>query len=197
MSSRKRTEPTEKERIKAALLRNRDAMRRKRHEKEMDILYEGNLCVICHHRHMTGVICRKHKGPICERHCRDCEHFQPMFFHCMYRETEPIDMRKWRMVYGCRDKGELWRGLYFRELVLGDGRGRAALSEEESEAVSGRAMDIIAARPSPKYIVRDEPDENGDHAIVDADTGEIHPFVAKFLEEIPAWVCVEYLPPGM
>lgn len=167
-------EMSERDRIKSALMRQRGEMQKKRHAEEFKTIYDGNLCPICHHRHMVGVVCRKWRGTVCEKHCEECEHHELRFWHCLFRETEPIDTRKWKLVYRCAEKENLWRGILRREAGGAD-----------------------EARTAPEYIITDTSDANGDYGVVNADTGEIHPsFVAKFLEDIPVWVCVEYLPPG-
>ena len=65
--------------VKAALIQHREKMRQKRYRIEFDTIYNDNLCPICHFRHMVGVVCRKHRGPVCEKHCAECEHFEPNF----------------------------------------------------------------------------------------------------------------------
>ena len=195
----RRTEPTMKDRIKVELMHQRERMRQARYAREFVTIYEGNKCAVCGHGFMTGVLCRKHRGNVCEKHCPTCEHYEVRFDHCLYGETEPADMRKWKLIYGCTNKDDLWSGIYSRELIMHDPETAhlpSPLGNEDGEAVSARARAAVAARTSPKYIVGDEPDENGDYAIVDADTGEISPFVAKYLENIPIWAAVEYLPPG-
>ena len=51
-------------------------------------------------------------------------------------------------------------------------------------------------RAEPKYIVTDAPDDNGDYAVIDADTGEITPFVVKHLDRADAWACIQYVDKG-
>lgn len=160
------------ERIKLELMRQREDMRRARYDHEFHTIYDSNVCPICHHRHMTGIVCRRHRGSVCERHCTACEYHEPEFGHCIYKERRPADMRKWRLVYGCKEKDELWRGLWWRKV-----RSGGSLMEQAT----------------PKYIVLDTPDEKGDYSIVDPDTGEIQGVVAKFLPGCGVWVCVEYL----
>ena len=41
------------------------------------------------------------------KHCADCEHHEPMFHHCRFRETEPLDMRRWRIVCSAADEAGL------------------------------------------------------------------------------------------
>lgn len=189
-------ELTEKERIKAALLRQRVHMRQERYAREFSTIYNDNLCPICHHRHMAGVICRKHRGSVCMRHCMECEHHEQHFGKCMYREKEPIDMRKWKLIYGCANKEDLWWGIYRKELlkeypVLLD----ASKARDKTWGEAYREMEeTFSGRTSPKYAIKSTPDENGDYAITDTDTGEIQRFVAKFLGSCGVWACVEYLP---
>lgn len=192
-------ELTLRERIKGALMRQREEMRQRRYDREFRTIYDSNLCPICHHRHMVGVVCRWHRGSVCEKHCAECQYHELRFYRCLYRETEPIDMRKWRLIYGCTSKDDLWSGIYSRELILRDPETAhlpSPLSNEDGDAASARAQAAVAARTSPKYIIRDQPDENGDYAMVDTDTGEIQGFVAKYLKSCGVWACVEYLPAG-
>lgn len=57
----------------------------RRHEQEVATIYDGNRCVICGRLFMTGFLCRKHRGNICEKHCKSCRHFEPIFYHCVYK----------------------------------------------------------------------------------------------------------------
>lgn len=146
---------------------------------------------------MTGALCRKHKGNVCARHCRECEYFEPRFFHCLFRETEAVDVRKWRLIYGCVQKENLWHGVWYRVLlasypILQD---KNHPPDAEWGAAYSEMQDTLAGRTSPKYVIQDTPDENGDYAIVDTDTGEIQSFVAKHLKSCGVWACIEYLPP--
>ena len=194
-----RKELTLADRIKVALMQNREEMREVRHRREFATVYSGNLCPVCHRRHMVGIICRKHRGLVCERHCMICEHFEQGYWHCRFQETEPMDMRKWVLVYACNDKARLWRGIYMRELIRTDAilaREPIPRSNEAGAAARARATAKIESRATPKYVIADKPDEYGDYKIADADTGEILPFAVKYLESIPIWACVRYLEPG-
>lgn len=193
-----RKELTLRERIKGALMRQREEMRRRRYDREFRTIYDSNLCPICHHRHMIGVVCRRHKGSVCEKHCAECRHHEPHFGHCIYKEKEPIDMRKWRLIYGCTEKDHLWQGVWQRVLTESNPilRDKSHPLDEEYGAAHKEMMDALTGRTSPKYTIEETPDENGDYAIVDTDTGEIQGFVAKFLKSCGVWACVEYLPPG-
>ena len=178
--------------IKAALLQEREQMRKRRHHREFMTIYSDNTCPICKKRHMIGKICRRHRGSICEKHCRTCEYYEATFSHCTYRETEPPDMRKWLLLCSHRDKEELWRGIYTRELIRRvNARAPVAVLSEMANL-----HETVAKRSAPKYIILDVHDENGDHTVVDADTGEVQPFIVKHLKNIPIWAAVEYLPPG-
>ncbi len=191
-------ELTLRERIKGALMRQREEMRRRRYDREFRTIYDSNLCPICHHRHMIGVVCRRHKGSVCEKHCAECRHHEPHFGHCIYKEKEPIDMRKWRLIYGCTEKDHLWQGVWQRVLTESNPilRDKSHPLNEEYGAAYKEVMNALTGRTSPKYTIKETPDENGDYAIVDTDTGEIQGFVAKFLKSCGVWACVEYLPPG-
>lgn len=191
-------ELTLRERIKGALMRQREEMRQRRYDREFRTIYDSNLCPICHHRHMVGVVCRWHRGSVCEKHCAECQYHEPRFYHCLYRETEPIDMRKWRLIYGCMEKANLSQGIHQRVLlernpILQD---KSHPPDKEWDAAYRAMMDALTGRTSPKYAIGETPDENGDYAIVDTDTGEIQGFVAKFLQSCGVWACVEYLPAG-
>ena len=191
-------ELTLRERIKGALMRQREEIRRRRYDREFRTIYDSNLCPICHHRHMVGVVCRWHRGSVCAKHCAECQYHEPRFYHCLYRETEPIDMRKWRLIYGCMEKANLSQGIHQRVLlernpILQD---KSHPPDEEWGAAYRAMMDALTGRTSPKYAIGETPDENGDYAIVDTDTGEIQGFVAKFLQSCGVWACVEYLPAG-
>lgn len=195
----KRTEPSMRAQIRRELMHQREQMQKERYNREFESIYSGNLCPICHRRHMTGILCRMHRGNVCGNHCLACEYFEPRFHHCMFKETEPIDMRKWKLIYGCNKKEDLWRGIYSREMLLQDPETShlpSPLPDKEGKAALERANAAVAARSSPKYIIEEKPRENGDFNIIDADTGEIQPFIAKHLENIRIWAAVEYLPPG-
>ena len=185
-----------KQRIKAALMRHRERMRQGRHDREFLTVYSGNLCPICRHRHMVGAVCRKWRGPVCEKHCKECEHYQPMFQHCLFKESEPIDMRKWRGVCTHTDKDALAVFLH-ENLLYGQllrEAGKAAMQDSAGE-IFGRMRDAVAARETPKYAIADKPDEYGNYPITDTDTGEITRFMAVYFEEYRNWTVVEYLPP--
>ena len=191
-------ELTLRERIKGALMRQREEIRRRRYDREFRTIYDSNLCPICHHRHMVGVVCRWHRGSVCAKHCAECQYHEPRFYHCLYRETEPIDMRRWRLIYGCTEKDHLWQGVWQRVLTESNPilRDKSHPPDEEWGAAYKAMMDALTGRTSPKYDIKDTPDENGDYAMVDTDTGEIQGFVAKFLKSCGVWACVEYLPAG-
>lgn len=192
-----RGELTEKERIKTALMRHRERMRKDRYNREFVTIYSDNLCPVCHHRHVVGAVCRKWRGSVCEKHCMECEHYQPTFQHCLFRESEPIDMRKWRGVCTNTDKKEL--AIFLHENLLYGKLLREAkegASGEDVGEILGRMEEIVAARTSPKYAIADSPDEYGNYSIADTDTGEILPLFAVYFEEFKNWTVVEYLPPG-
>lgn len=195
----KSNEATWKERVRAALLRDRERMREERLTKEFSSIYSNQTCPICKGRNMSGVVCRKYRGTVCMKHCRDCEHFEPMFWHCVYKETEPMDMRKWLLIYSCERRDELWKGIYQRELLQ---MALLSVSKPASMEDKGKAAawanDMIEKREIPKYIISNIPDENGDYKVKDADTGEVMPFVAKLLTdiykmEVNIWACVQYM----
>ena len=167
----KRYEPAQAEKIRAALLANRDKMRGARYKREFATVYNGGRCPVCGYLPWGGAVCRKHRGVVCEKHCLMCDYFERRFWQCMYKETEPLDMRKIRPVYGCSHKDGLWRGIYRREK-------QADPPDNE-----------------PKYFVADKPDENGDYAIMD-ERGELTVYVAKYLASVPIWEVIMYLPPG-
>ena len=185
--------------VKAALLREREQMRKRRYMEEFRTIYADNLCPVCHHRHMTGVVCRRHRGSVCERHCLECEYHQSVFWRCSYKETEQIDMKQWRLIYSHSDKENLWRGIYRRELIRHDETISAGGLKSDDpawvEAVT-RATETVMERDAPKYIIADTQDENGDYALLDADTGEVMPFVVKRLAGADAWACVQYVDVG-
>lgn len=179
MAMRKNSpKPTEKDRIRSILKRQREQMRQARMDRESETVYKDNVCPVCRHRHMTGVICRKWRGNICMKHCFDCEHYEQIFGHCLYHETEPLDARLWKLVF-------IYPAMLF--MLLEDGDERSAVAVLNS---------IVKTRLSKSYIVHDHRDEVGDYKIMDPKTGEITPYVLKFLADADAWVCVEYLPPG-
>ena len=184
--------------LKAALLQEREQMRKRRHRREFMTIYSDKTCPICGRRHMSGMICRRHRGRICEKHCAACEYHESVFGHCTYRETKPADMRKWLLVYSHDEKDELWRGIYLRELIRST--PVASASEEATEAklpaarnAAMQAWETVRKRTEPKYIIMDAQDENGDRAVVDADTGEVQTFIVKHIETLHLWACIQYL----
>ena len=185
--------------VKTALLREREQMRKRRYMEEFRTIYADNLCPVCQHRHMTGVVCRLYRGSVCERHCIACEYHQPVFWRCTYKETEQIDMKQWRLIYSHSDKENLWRGIYRRELIRHDETISAGGLKSDDpawvEAVT-RATETVMERDEPKYIIADTQDENGDYALLDADTGEVMPFAVKHLAGADAWACVQYVDVG-
>lgn len=185
--------------VKAALLREREQMRKRRYMEEFRTIYNDNLCPVCHHRHMTGFACRLHRGSVCEKHCLTCEYHVPIYWKCTYRETKPIDMKQWRLIYSHNDKETLWRGIYRRELIRHDETIRAGSLKSDDpawvEAVT-RATDTALQRDAPKYIIGDTQNENGDYALIDTDTGEVMPFVVKYLAVVDAWACIQYVDVG-
>lgn len=192
-----RKELTEKQRIRAALMRHRERMREDRHHREFLAIYSDNLCPVCRHRHMTGAVCRKHKGSVCEKHCMECQHHEPRFGNCLYKETEPIDMRKWRGVCTHTDKNALavflHENLLYGELLR---EAKETASGEDIGEIFGRMKELVAARTSPKYAIAGSPDEYGNYSITDTDTGAILSLFAVYFEEFKNWTVVEYLPPG-
>ena len=108
-------------------------------------------------------------------------------------------MKDWRLIYSHSDKENLWRGIYRRELLHADPTIRAPGIRSDDpawvEAVT-RATETVMQRTEPKYIITDAPNENGDYAVIDADTGEITPFVVKRLAGADAWACVQYVDVG-
>nr|DAS62079.1 MAG TPA: putative metal-binding protein [Caudoviricetes sp.] len=185
--------------VKAALLRERQQMRKRRFLHEMETIYADNICPVCHCRHMTGIVCRRHRGSVCERHCLECEYHVPIYWRCSYKETEQIDMKQWRLIYSHSDKDNLWRGIYRRELIRHDEAISVTGIKSDDpawvEAVT-RATETVMQRAEPKYIIGDMQDENGDYTLIDADTGEIMPFSVKHLENADAWACIQYVDVG-
>lgn len=173
-------------------MREREIMRKKRYEHEMRTIYKGNKCTVCGYGFMTGVICRKHRGNICERHCNGCEHNNAMFCRCQYTEIEPIDMRKWLVIHSHSNKDLLWQGIYKRELIRSDPE---YVTSGRSSEVLIRAEDMVSKCLEPKYIISEHRDDNGDYALIDTDTGEIKPYAVKYLDLVDSWVCVQYVDP--
>lgn len=110
-----------------------------------------------------------------------------------------MDMREWRLIYSSTEKENLWRGIYRRELIRHDPaiREGGIASEDPAwvEAVT-RATETVMNRETPKYIIGDAPDENGGYTVTDADTGEMTPYIAKYLPRAASWVCVEIMDIG-
>lgn len=187
---------TDKFQVKAALMRHREKMRQKRYRIEIDTVYNDNLCPICHKRHTAGIVCRKHHGTVCEEHCADCKHFEPHFWHCTFKESEPIDMRKWKPYCTHYDKKKLpiflHENLICRQLL----RETENASQEDAEKYLAKAKETVAARKSPKFVIADKPDEYGNYPIIDSDTGEVTPLFAVYFEEHKIWTVAEYLPIG-
>ena len=108
-------------------------------------------------------------------------------------------MKQWRLIYSHTDKETLWRGIYRRELIRHDETisvlGLKSDDPAWREAVT-RATDTAMQRAKPKYIIGDTQDENGDYELIDADTGEVMPFVVKHLACADAWACVQYVDVG-
>ena len=108
-------------------------------------------------------------------------------------------MREWRLIYSHTDKETLWRGIYRRELIRHDETisvlGIKSDDPAWREAVT-RATETVMQRAKPKYIIGDTQDENGDYELIDADTGEVMPFVVKHLACADAWACVQYVDVG-
>ena len=108
-------------------------------------------------------------------------------------------MKQWRLIYSHGDKENLWRGIYRRELIRHDETISAGDLKSDDpawvEAVT-RATKTVMQRAKPKYIIGDTQDENGDYAVIDTDTGEIMPFVVKFLVHTNVWACVRYMDAG-
>ena len=190
-------EETAQDCIRAALMRHRMKMRRKRRGYEFSTVYEGNLCPVCHHRNMAGVVCRKYRGAVCMKHCTGCKYHQPMFHQCLFRESEPIDMRKWRGVCTHAEKDKLvvflHENLLYGQLLR---EAKETASEENGNQIYARMKEIVAARAMPKYAIADTPDKYGNYSIADTDTGELLPMFAVYFEEYRNWTVVEYLPPG-
>ena len=182
--------------VKAALIQHREKMRQKRYRIEFDTIYNDNLCPICHFRHMVGVVCRKHRGSVCEKHCAECEHFEPNFWHCLYRESEPIDMRKWKPYCTHHDKQELLIFLHENLLYGQLMREAGNASQDNAGKYLTKAKETVAARKSPKFVMADAPDKYGNYSIIDTDTGEVTPLFAVYFEEYKNWTVVEYLPIG-
>ena len=101
-------------------------------------------------------------------------------------------MRKWVLICSHHEKAELWRGIYTREII----RRANARAPNAPPSETAKLYETVAKRSTPKYIVMDTHDENGDHTVVDADTGEVQPFIVKHLAQLGIWACVRYLDIG-
>lgn len=82
--------PTEEERMRmqAAL-----ETRKKKQEllsRELLEKYSNWTCSICHKSAWTQVVCRKHGGSVCMKHCMECEHYSKSFQNCLYRKPEKL-----------------------------------------------------------------------------------------------------------
>lgn len=60
--------------------------------KEIEI-YDNRTCRICGIPMKHEICCRRVKGNICYKHCKDCEHFIAIYQHCLYREI-PEEIKK-------------------------------------------------------------------------------------------------------
>lgn len=170
--------PLNKACIKSILKHQREQIRQARMDKESGTVYKDNVCPICRHRHMTGVVCRRWRGNVCMKHCFECEHYEKIFGHCLYHETELLDARLWKLVF-----------TYPAELLPPPGGG-------DKQTPIGALDIIVKNRLSKAYVINEQADDIGDYKIIDSGTGEVTPYVLKFLKDADAWVCVEYLPPG-
>ena len=89
-------------------------------------------------------------------------------------------MKQWRLIYSHSDKENLWRGIYRRELIRHDETISAGGLKSDDpawvEAVT-RATETVMECDAPRYIIADTQDENGDYALLDADTGVFSPVV--------------------
>ena len=91
-------------------------------------------------------------------------------------------MRPWKAICTHAEKEKL--GDFLREILL-----YSELSRREKYGSAAATCEI------PHYIVTDIPDEEGNHIIVDADTGEITPFVAvkHTMKGATNWTAAIYL----
>lgn len=108
-------------------------------------------------------------------------------------------MREWQLIFSHSNKELLWQGIYRRILIRSDKTLHAGVLKKDDPvwmAAVRRAEDTVARRTAPKYAIGDTQDENGDYAVIDADTGEIMPFVVKFLVYTNVWACVQYVDVG-
>ena len=67
-------------------------------------LYDNERCAICGKRMMTTVNCRLHQGDIHMVHCANCEYFQRMFWHCIFRTPEEIQAQQDMKIKGNKDE---------------------------------------------------------------------------------------------
>lgn len=80
--------PTEEEQMRMQSALEIRLKKKKLLDREHSTKYSNFLCSICHKGSFTQVVCRKHGGTICMKHCNDCGHFSGMFQHCLYHEPE-------------------------------------------------------------------------------------------------------------
>lgn len=131
------------------------------------------------------------------KHCLECEHHEPHFWHCMFKESEPIDMRKWKPYCTHHNKKELTIFLHENLLYGHFLREAGETTQEEAGKLLTKAKDIVAARETPKFVIADKPDEYGNHPIIDTDTGEVTQMFAVYFEEHKIWTVAEYQPIGV
>ena len=168
-----RNEPTPTQRVRAALMRERDQMHKKRLYREFETVYADSHCKICGQIQNGATLCRKNRGWVCAEHCESCSHYRRQFGgHCLFNEENFPDVQKWQLVAWSENKDELQRGIKQRL--------HKNAAEEPAQNVH-------------RYIIGDAPDEQGDFAIIEIETGEIMPFVAKYLKDINVWACVRYI----
>lgn len=79
-------ELTEEEKAKARAMRAALNEERAKRKAELLTKYEGNVCVLCGHRFITGVKCPKLEGNVCMSHCKFCLFLDKTFWHCLYRK---------------------------------------------------------------------------------------------------------------
>lgn len=84
-------EPTPEQRERMETAARIEECRFARMREEMKTVYNNTRCPVCGDSFMTGIICRLHRGVICETHCNprsgeSCRYFQKDFFKCLYRE---------------------------------------------------------------------------------------------------------------
>lgn len=85
---KKKNAPTEEQEARMRAAREITDKERSLLEQRLTTDYDNWRCKICNHHAMTQVVCRKARGSICMSHCKTCEHFSPIFWHCLYREPE-------------------------------------------------------------------------------------------------------------